>query len=50
LSQRSIHNTRRLRRRFRASSSRENAMEFAAVILFGSVVLWFVEEATDEHI
>jgi len=24
-------------------------MEFAAVILFGSVVLWFVEEATDEH-
>jgi len=25
-------------------------MEFAAVVLFGSVVLWFVEEATDEHI
>jgi len=25
-------------------------MEFAAVVLLGSVVLWFVEEATDEHI
>jgi hypothetical protein len=50
LSQRSIHNARRLRRRFRASSSQESAMEFAAVVLFGSVVLWFVEEATDEHI
>jgi len=24
-------------------------MELAAVVLFGSVVLWFVEEATDEH-
>jgi hypothetical protein len=25
-------------------------MEIAAVVLFSSVVLWFVEEATDEHI
>jgi len=25
-------------------------MEFAAVVLFGSVVLWFVEEAADEHV
>jgi len=24
-------------------------MELAAAVLFGSVVLWFVEEATDEH-
>jgi len=24
-------------------------MELAAVVLFSSVVLWFVEEATDEH-
>jgi hypothetical protein len=32
-----------------ASSNQESAMEFAAVVLFGSVVLWFVEEATDEH-
>jgi hypothetical protein len=26
------------------------SMELAAVILFGTVVLWFVEETTDEHI
>jgi len=25
-------------------------MEVAAVILFGSVVLWFIEEAADEHV
>jgi hypothetical protein len=25
-------------------------MEIAAVVLFSSVVLWFVEEVTDEHI
>jgi len=25
-------------------------MELAAVILFSSVVLWFVEEAADEHV
>jgi hypothetical protein len=25
-------------------------MEFAAIVLFSSVVLWFVEEATDDHI
>jgi len=24
-------------------------MELAAFVLFGSVVLWFVEEAADEH-
>jgi len=24
-------------------------MELAAAVLFGSVVLWFVEEAADEH-
>jgi len=24
-------------------------MEFAAAVLFGSVVLWLVEEAADEH-
>jgi hypothetical protein len=50
LSQRNIQNSRRLRRRLHASSNQESAMEFAAVVLFGSVVLWFVEEATDEHI
>jgi hypothetical protein len=49
LPQRNIQNARRLRRRQQASSSQESAMEFAAVVLFGSVVLWFVEEATDEH-
>jgi len=25
-------------------------MELAAVILFSSVVLWFVEEAADDHV
>jgi len=25
-------------------------MELAAVVLFSSVVLWFVEEATDDHV
>jgi len=25
-------------------------MEFAAIVLFSSVVLWFVEEATDDHV
>jgi len=25
-------------------------MELAALILFSSVVLWFVEEAADEHV
>jgi len=25
-------------------------MELAAVVLFGSIVLWFVEEAVDEHV
>jgi len=25
-------------------------MELAAVVLFSSVVLWFVEEATDDHL
>jgi len=24
-------------------------MEVAAFVLFGSVVLWFIEEATDRH-
>lgn len=30
--------------------ARKSAMEVAAVILFGSVVLWFIEEAADEHV
>jgi len=35
----------------RASTRKEDPrMELAAVILFSSVVLWFVEEAADEHI
>jgi len=25
-------------------------MEFAAIVLFSSVVLWFVEEAADDHL
>jgi hypothetical protein len=25
-------------------------MEFAAAVLFSTVVLWFVEEATDDHL
>jgi len=25
-------------------------MEVAAVVLLGSVVLWFIEEATDRHL
>jgi hypothetical protein len=49
LPQRNIQNARRFRRRTHASSSQEHAMELAAAVLFGSVVLWFVEEATDEH-
>jgi hypothetical protein len=31
-------------------SARKAPMEFAAIVLFSSVVLWFVEEATDDHI
>jgi hypothetical protein len=36
----------------RAASACKEAhrMELAAVVLFSSVVLWFVEETTDEHI
>jgi hypothetical protein len=35
----------------RASAREEDPeMELAAVVLFSSVVLWFVEEAADEHI
>jgi hypothetical protein len=50
LPQLNIQNARRLRRRTYASSSQESAMELAAIVLFGSVVLWFVEEAADDHI
>jgi hypothetical protein len=28
----------------------DQQMELAAVVLFGSIVLWFVEEAVDEHV
>ena len=28
----------------------DHRMELAAVVLFSSVVLWFVEEATDDHV
>jgi hypothetical protein len=38
------------RKRLQASISQESAMELAAFVLFGSVVLWFVEEAADEHV
>jgi hypothetical protein len=31
-------------------ATRNPAMEVAAIVLFSSVVLWFVEEAADEHI
>ena len=31
-------------------TTRNPAMEVAAIVLFSSVVLWFVEEAADEHI
>ena len=31
-------------------SEEDPEMELAAVVLFSSVVLWFVEEAADEHI
>ena len=31
-------------------AGKDPIMEIAAVVLFSSVVLWFVEEATDEHI
>jgi hypothetical protein len=35
----------------RASAREEDPeMELAAVVLFSSVVLWFVEEAAGEHI
>jgi hypothetical protein len=49
LPRRTVQNSRRLQRRPYAPSSQESAMEFAAVVLLGSVVLWFVEEAADEH-
>ena len=28
----------------------DHRMELAAVVLFSSVVLWFVEEAADDHV
>jgi hypothetical protein len=31
-------------------AARNPAMEVAAIVLFSSVVLWFVEEAVDEHV
>jgi hypothetical protein len=36
----------------RAASARgeDPIMEIAAFVLFSSVLLWFVEEATDEHV
>jgi hypothetical protein len=35
----------------RASTRKEDPeMELAAVVLFSAVVLWFVEEAADEHV
>jgi hypothetical protein len=40
-----------IRSRTRPSARKEySRMELAAVVLFSSVVLWFVEEAADEHI
>jgi hypothetical protein len=29
---------------------KDRQMELAAVVLISSVILWFVEEATDEHV
>jgi len=31
-------------------AGKDPIMEIAALVLFSSVVLWFVQEATDEHI
>jgi hypothetical protein len=31
-------------------ATRKPAMEVAAIVLFSSVVLWFFEEAADEHV
>jgi hypothetical protein len=33
----------------RTSLSKERPMELAAIVLFSSVVLWFVQEATTDH-
>jgi hypothetical protein len=32
------------------ASKEDRIMEIAAAILVGTVVLWFVEEAADEHV
>jgi hypothetical protein len=33
----------------RTTFSKERPMELAAIVLFSSVVLWFVQEATTDH-
>jgi len=37
-------------RRPKFSIKEAKVMEIAAAVLFCSIVLWFVEEATDEHV
>jgi hypothetical protein len=32
------------------ASKEDRIMEIAAAVLVGTVVLWFVEEAADEHV
>jgi hypothetical protein len=32
------------------ASKEDRSMEIAAAVLVGTVVLWFVEEAADEHV
>jgi hypothetical protein len=49
LPQRKTYDARRFGRRSHASVSEVLTMEFAAAVLFGSIVLWLVEEAADEH-
>lgn len=49
LPRRSNYDLRRSPTHPNASPSQVTVMEVAAVVLFSSVVLWFVEEATDDH-
>jgi len=37
-------------RRLKFSIKEAKVMEIAAAVLFCSVVIWFLEEATDEHV
>jgi hypothetical protein len=41
---------RSIKTRSRSALKEAQVMEIAAAVLFCSVIIWFVEEATDEHV